>query len=43
MNLTGRIKAGRHSTELPGVWRGQGRLENSDRVLKSDLKIKGDD
>lgn len=42
MNLTGKIKPGRHSTGLPGVWRGQGRLENSNRVLKSDLKIKND-
>lgn len=34
MNLTGKIKPGRYSAGLPGVWRGQGKLENSNRGIK---------
>ena len=40
MNLTGKIKPGRHSTGLPCVSGEDGRLENSNRVLNVDLKIK---
>ena len=39
MNLTGKIKPGRHSTGLPCVQREEGRLESSNRVLNGDLKI----
>lgn len=40
MNLTGKIKPRRHSTGLPCVLREEGRLQNSNRVLNGDLKIK---
>lgn len=40
MNLTWKIKPGRHSTELPCVLREESRLENSNRILNGDLEIK---
>lgn len=41
MNLTRKIKPGRHSTGLPCVLREESRLENSNiRILNGDLEIK---